>query len=64
MRGVIVFEGLVDHLPQGDLYYYQAPFALPAIWVVVGPSSLLVAYSEGESPAEIRELVPAWHDAM
>ena len=55
---------LIDSLPEGDLYYYQAPFSIPSVWVVAGSTSVLVAYSEGESPKKIREQAAIWGDAL
>jgi len=60
---VVRYMTLVDTLrDRSDLYYWGGPGL--TIWVVVGPHSVVVAYSAGDSRAEIRERVKIWHQAL
>ena len=64
-RDVLVeFMTLVEILPEGQLYYYKSPRASMAVWVVVGPYLLLIAYPWGESPQAIRDRVRLWREDL
>jgi hypothetical protein len=54
-RSLTELMTLVEILPEGHLYYYEPPYDGGDVWVVVGKSELMVAYSCFESHTKIAE---------
>ena len=54
---------LIDVLPEGNLYFCESPYSC-TVWVVVGPSSVVVDYYSFQDIEKIRKTVQLWTRAL